>query len=378
MALVLGLAPGLFVIAGGSSSADVATTTGSAFGARGSISLFGGPPITLAPTPSVTLPSAGGSQSDSATSAMLQAGPARVVRTGMLRVATQGTTGSAGAVTSSATVTDPSVAGLNATEAASTCRASEAGFTGSTTITSGTLFTKRDVTTGDPTTTVDLPASPPPNDTYNGTVDNVGDSFKVVLNEQIVTADAITVNAVHFYLLGPTAVGDLFVGQSVCGLTAVAGSTASTSTTTSSSSTTSTSSSTSKSSSTSTISSTTSTTTSSAPATVSATTPNAGTPGLGSGGGTTSSTRAVLATTGAGPDLTALAAVILAIGTLLFIGSSGEAAPSGTAGKLTSASGSSPERGLRGKTRRRLPRCLTMSTTDRRRGRRPWDHHRWW
>jgi len=37
-----------------------------------------------------------------------------------------------------------------------------------------------------------------------------------VLNEQTRTPGAITVNAVHLYLLGPAAVGELVIGQSRC------------------------------------------------------------------------------------------------------------------------------------------------------------------
>jgi hypothetical protein len=56
------------------------------------------------------------------------------------------------------------------------------------------------------------------------TASNVGDNFKVVYNEQIPGADgSITVNAVHMSLLGPTAVGDLIIAQSVCGRGATTG-----------------------------------------------------------------------------------------------------------------------------------------------------------
>jgi len=325
----------LLIAVAGSSSADVTATAGSAFGARGSIALFGGVPFVLAPTPSVTLPLSGGIQVASAPSAVLQAGPARVVKIGALTVNTQGTTGPGGTVTSSATVADPAVAGFKATGATSNCTAAEAGSEGSTTIVAGTLATKRDASTGDPVTTVDIPADPPPNDTYNGTIDNVGDSFRAVFNEQVLTAGAITVNAVHFYLLGPTAVGDLFVGQSVCGVTAVAGST--TSTTTGTPTSTSTPSSTTTTSSPSTTSSTiattsttlpstqttTSTTLSSVPAAVGPTAPSGSTSDPGTGDGPATPTRSALARTGYGPGLTMLGALMIAIGILLLIGSGG-------------------------------------------------------
>ncbi len=303
---LMALGAAVFVALGGSSSADVVATTGSAFGASGAVSLFGGTPIVLLPTPLVQLASAGGHQSGSAPSAVLQAGPARVVHTGMLSVDTQGTTGSTGAVTSSATVIDPSVAGLTATEASSTCTSTESGSTGSATIVGGHLVISNDPVTGDPVTTVDIPASPPPNDTLNGTVNNVGDSFKVVFNEQVVTADSITVNAAHFYLLGPIAVGDLFLGRSECGVSAMSTST-STSTTMDSASSSTTSSST----------TTSSTTTSLAPAVVATTVPGSGTPA--SSGGPTSSPPSALARTGYSSKLMALAGWIFAVGVLLLV-----------------------------------------------------------
>jgi hypothetical protein len=65
-----------------------------------------------------------------------------------------------------------------------------------------------------------LPSNPTPGSEYFGEIDGVGDKFRIVLNEQIVTSDSITVNAMHMYLLGPTAIGDLIVGQSHCDVVA--------------------------------------------------------------------------------------------------------------------------------------------------------------
>ncbi len=68
-----------------------------------------------------------------------------------------------------------------------------------------------------------LPASPAPNTTYEGHVHigNTTDSFRWVFNEQTINADgSITVNAGHQYLLGPSASGNLILGQVVCGVTA--------------------------------------------------------------------------------------------------------------------------------------------------------------
>ena len=71
---------------------------------------------------------------------------------------------------------------------------------------------------GDPKTTEPVPASPAPNYTRTGTLDHVGDSYRIVFNEQVTNTDGSkTVNAAHMYLLGPTAVGDLVIGSSTCG-----------------------------------------------------------------------------------------------------------------------------------------------------------------
>jgi pyruvate/2-oxoglutarate dehydrogenase complex dihydrolipoamide acyltransferase (E2) component len=56
----------------------------------------------------------------------------------------------------------------------------------------------------------------------------VGDTFRIVFNEQIQEGDTLTVNAVHFYLgqnaegepAPGVALGEAIIGQSVCGVTA--------------------------------------------------------------------------------------------------------------------------------------------------------------
>ena len=117
-----------------------------------------------------------------------------------------------------------------ADEVHSTCTAKANGTsTAATTIVNGILETSYhtgdDPTTllvveeeGDPKTTEPIPTNPAPNYTRSGTIDHVGDSYRIVFNEQVVNADGSkTVNAAHMYLLGPTAVGDLVVGSSTCG-----------------------------------------------------------------------------------------------------------------------------------------------------------------
>jgi hypothetical protein len=106
----------------------------------------------------------------------------------------------------------------------STCSASESGTSGSVTITNGKLETKYDVGTQLAIASEDVPVNPPVNYTKTGTIDHVGDNFRVIYNEQITAADgSITVNAIHMSLLGPTAVGELVIAQSRCGRSAGGG-----------------------------------------------------------------------------------------------------------------------------------------------------------
>lgn len=210
----------------GPAHADVTGVKGNAYGYFASVSLFGGPPNTRGPTPTVTLPPSGSATSITATAptGLVQFGPAIVFSSGQLDVSTRGTTGSTGLVTSSTNIQSVNTSGnevFTADNVSSKCTATEADISsGSTTITNGTLQTSE----GNPDvegdeTVVQVPTNPAPNTTFNG--QSVGDSFRYVFNEQIRNSDgSITVNAAHQYLLGPTAVGDLIIGQSVCGVTA--------------------------------------------------------------------------------------------------------------------------------------------------------------
>ena len=105
-----------------------------------------------------------------------------------------------------------------ADEVRSTCSARAGSHTVSTRIVNGILETKYDPNTQEAVTTEPIPTEPPANYTRTGTIDHVGDSYRIVFNEQIVHPDGSrTVNAAHMYLLGPTAVGDMVVGSSTCG-----------------------------------------------------------------------------------------------------------------------------------------------------------------
>lgn len=98
------------------------------------------------------------------------------------------------------------------------CSASAGSTTGSTNIVNGTLTTSTEPTSGDPVNQEAIPANPPVNYTRSGVINNVGVVFTVVFNQQIINADgSLTVNAVHSYLFGPTAVGEEIIGQVTCG-----------------------------------------------------------------------------------------------------------------------------------------------------------------
>ncbi|HEX2272693.1 MAG TPA: hypothetical protein VHG90_02335, partial [Acidimicrobiales bacterium] len=205
----------------GPSTAQVTAVSGSAFGASGSVSLFGGPPIVFNPTPTVTLPPGGGDESANAPSILFEAGPADLLTTGNVDVSTQGTTGAGGSVTSSASLDNVLIGGMEIAELSSTCTANEGGATGSATVTGGRLVTQDP----DPDATgdevfADIPANPGPNTPLNGVVPGVGDTYTVVFNEQTTSGGALTVNAARLTLMGPNATGEVIIGQSVCGVTA--------------------------------------------------------------------------------------------------------------------------------------------------------------
>ena len=221
--------------AGASSS-----VTGGACGYFTNVGLFGGPPTVrgagqsippasaASASPEVTLPPGGSSTPVSATDgngAMAMYGPAVIFAgrppkdpnlpippSGAITVTTKGKK----AVTSTATVKNVGPGPFTATSVRSTCHAATAGVTGSTTITKGVLATATDAD-GNVTASEALPTHPPVDHTLTGTTGS-GDTFRAVFNEQVVDADgAITVNAVHLYLLGPTAVGDVVIARSQAG-----------------------------------------------------------------------------------------------------------------------------------------------------------------
>jgi len=227
--------------------AEVTAVKGSAYGYFTDVSLFGGPSSTHGPAPQVNLPAAGSATPITDTlpeGGKGQYGPAVVFGgiwpdeapsgppSGPITVSTQGTMGADGSVISSVDIVlydprrplEPGGIGpgpLIADEAHSRCVAGEGGVTGSSRFVNGKVETKYDKDTQlpIPSAVKPIPVNPPPNQEYTGTIDHVGDHFRIVINEQIQNRDgSLTVNAAHMFLLGPIAIGEMIVGQSVCGV----------------------------------------------------------------------------------------------------------------------------------------------------------------
>lgn len=211
-------------------AAQNAELVGSAFGFFTSVGLFGGEVTDIGPAPLVTLPPDGSVEPITMTDpdgSTVQFGPAVIVEPVSMTVSTQGDSGS---VTSTAVVTfaenqDDQLDPFNADDLSSECTAASADPSGRVVLTAASLVLSTDENTGDPTETTDIPAEPEPNTTFGGTIDHIGDTFRVVFNEQIRDGGVLTVNAVHFYFgqdaagqdTDGVAQGEAVIGQTVCG-----------------------------------------------------------------------------------------------------------------------------------------------------------------
>ncbi|HVM13813.1 MAG TPA: hypothetical protein VM287_05745 [Egibacteraceae bacterium] len=210
------------------SVADVTAVTSSAYGYYSNVGLFGGDPSERGPEPTVSVAAdaSNSPQEASVDSASAVYGPAELLRAGPIDVQAQGSLGVDGSATSSSRVQadpDPEARlGPFLWDAVdSTCTADGNGVNASATVTNGVVETKYNADTQEPEETVPVPDNPEPGHTVEGTLDHVGDRFRIMFNEQVENPDgSTTVNAVHVYLLGAIAVGDLIIGQSVCGVTA--------------------------------------------------------------------------------------------------------------------------------------------------------------
>lgn len=214
-------------------SGEDAAVTGRATGYWAELSLFGGPPTERGPEPVVELaPDASDSpQEGSVQDATAVYGPAVLFRASQVDVRVEGTPGPGALVTSTSRVEADLAAEPGEPETRpgpmlydtleSTCTADEDGFTVTTAVTNGEVETSYDADTGEVLTSEPVPDNPEPGYTVEGTIDHVGDRFRIVYNEQTVNDDgSVTVIAAHLYLLGDIAVGDLIVGQTTCGTSA--------------------------------------------------------------------------------------------------------------------------------------------------------------
>ncbi|MGH9125125.1 MAG: hypothetical protein ACRDZ8_10425, partial [Acidimicrobiales bacterium] len=226
--VVVFIAAGAALAIGGASSAGAATPVeGSAFAASAqNITIFGGPQTPYGPKPLVTLPAGGSATAITGMDASesIHYGPATLFTSGPTNVSTQGSVAT-GSVTSSATLTNITNANgetMTADSLGSTCTASGTGNTASTTVTNGVVDTLIDETTT-PKTIVSqpIPTNPTPGFTVNGTLvisPSDTETYTWIYNEQTTNPDgSITVTAAHYELHGPTAIGDLYFGQSTCG-----------------------------------------------------------------------------------------------------------------------------------------------------------------
>jgi hypothetical protein len=185
-----------------SASADIINVDGGASGVSASVNL-GVVTVNVPPTPAVSLPPAGGNETDSLANVNLPP----VIQTGVLNVQTQGSTGPGGSAQSSASVADPNVLGETVTAGviSSECVSDESGSSGSSTLLDAEIL-------GNPA--VDL--SPPPN-----TVLGIPGLVSIILNGQSgsTTADStqLTVRALEVQVLQAFSVGNVVVSESACG-----------------------------------------------------------------------------------------------------------------------------------------------------------------
>ncbi len=228
-AAVLSVSALTMFLAAAPAGAEVTQVGGDAFGYQSSVSLFGGPAASRGPAPTVTLPAGGSPQPITASepTGLVQFGPATIFSSGPIRVTTQGTLGANGSATTSVEIQNVNASGqdvLTAARVQSSCEAKESGASGSTTIERGILR----VSEGNPDvegddTNITIPANPPPNTSHRGTIEAVRDNFEMIFNEQIPEVGGVTIYAVHMKLLGPTAVGDVFVGKVKCSINSGSG-----------------------------------------------------------------------------------------------------------------------------------------------------------
>jgi hypothetical protein len=239
-AVTMAAATGALALVGFAAPASAATLSGAACAYRSSVSVFGGPATVrgcgqrvppgdaASASPEVTLPPGGSAaplvafDGDGARAAYGPAvlfggrflpGTSDVPPSGALVAQTGGTT----TVQSVAVATFVGPQPFYARSVLGACTATGSGKSFIVQLADAVVVTSTDPF-GNPRTTVAVPAIPPVNDAVAFTIDNVGDHGTVVFNERIDNTDgSTTLNAVHMYLQGPIAIGDLVIGQVRCG-----------------------------------------------------------------------------------------------------------------------------------------------------------------
>ncbi len=231
------MAAGSLVLTGQSGATHA--PTGSACAYYTNVSLFGGPSTirgcgqTIPPgtagsaSPSVTLPPGGSSSYISATDndgAKGEYGPAvifggqydandNVGPSGALSASTVGTSSVMSTATASTVGPGPFTAGY----VFARCTATHAGKTFTVQLSNAVVDTSTDAE-GYPLTQVAVPSNPPINYTVPFELSNMGDHGVIVFNERVNNPDgSTTLNAVHMYMQGPIAIGDMVIGQARCG-----------------------------------------------------------------------------------------------------------------------------------------------------------------
>lgn len=234
---------------------QVTAVTASAFGYHADeITLFGGAQSDTGPIPTVSLASdaSNSPQTATASTGLVQYGPATLFTSDQITVSATGSLGTTGSATTSSEATNvnkamsqPSTGSevLTADKVASTCTASASAIARSTTISNGTLRTDSGLDsnadgdyddTGDHApVVVALPTDPAPGAFYDGHIHlsaTSRDDFRVVLNEQVTNLDGSrAVNAVHEYFgtsQQSVLKGHLLIAQSLCAATTAPGSNA--------------------------------------------------------------------------------------------------------------------------------------------------------
>lgn len=175
--------------------------------------------VSFGPEPTVALPPGGGGPFTGSATDVVVPDPRSsfidAASAASIDVRTEGALGATGFARSSASARDVMVAGLLASELSSSCEATSAGATGTTTVVDLAFF-------DDP---IDVPVNPAPNTVLTrAEIPDLGSGVRIILNEQELVTDAagsrIVVTALHIVAApgDQPATGEAYVGRSECGV----------------------------------------------------------------------------------------------------------------------------------------------------------------